>query len=143
MDSFCATDLVHEAYIRLVVPVANAKWSSRGHFFAVAAKVMRRILVDRARSRDALKRGGNHRRIEFRDFDPQGTATEPDILRLDDALTRLAEIYPEKVELIELRFFGGLSMEEAAQSLGVSESTAKRNWKSARAWLLRQLAENS
>lgn len=141
-DSFQASDLVHETYMRLVAPAENAKWDSRGHFFAVAAKVMRRILVDRARSRDALKRGGNHRRIDMQSLDPQGPTAEPDVIRLDDALTRLAEIYPDKVELIELRFFGGLSLEESAQSLGISASTAKRSWKSARAWLLRQLEES-
>jgi RNA polymerase sigma factor (sigma-70 family) len=152
-----ATALVHEAYLRLVgVPaVANdesgisssmdslplaAGFSSRGHFFAAAAEAMRRILVDRARSRGSVKRGGNYRRLELFDVP---TADEglrvDDLLDLDEALQKLANVDPVASHLVEMRVFAGLSVNESAAILNMSPSTAKRTWNYARAWLRREV----
>ena len=134
-----ATDLVHEAYLRLV-DQRRTGWQNRNHFFAIASQMMRRILVDGARSRRTAKRSGRWARVPL---DENAKVEEPaavDVLDLDSALTRLAAVDPRKCQLAELRFFGGLSIAEAAQALGVSDATAERDWQAARAWLLKELA---
>ena len=131
------TALVHEAYLRLVGTADGPHWDHRGHFFAAAAEAMRRILVDRARRKNAVRHGGEHIRLEL---EPDLAALpEPreDLLALDEALTRLAIEDPVKAELVQLRYFGGLTLPEAAAVLGLSERTAGRHWAFARAWLRR------
>jgi RNA polymerase sigma factor (TIGR02999 family) len=133
------TALVHETYLRLVEQKA-ADWRNRTQFFAVAARAMRRILVDHARRHGARKRGGSWDRITL-DESRRAWPGEPDVdvLALEDALGELATIDPAKVRLVELRFFAGLNLEETASVLGVSESTVSREWRLARAWLFRRL----
>jgi RNA polymerase sigma factor (TIGR02999 family) len=128
-----ATALVHEAYLRLVDWEEAKNWRSRGHFFAAAAASMRRILIDNARRKRAGKRGGNLRRQPLEDM----ATPEPDeeLLALDDAMRKLAEIDPEKARLVELRYFAGLTGEQAAEVLGLSPATVDRHWAYARAWL--------
>jgi RNA polymerase sigma factor (TIGR02999 family) len=135
-----ATALVHEAYLRLVDVETAQHWNSRGHFFAAAAEAMRRILVDGARRKRRPKHGGDRRRI---DLDEALAAADPqeDLLALDEALGRLATEEPVKAELVKLRYFAGLSLEEAAACLGISPATAKRYWAVARAWLFAALSE--
>jgi RNA polymerase sigma factor (TIGR02999 family) len=135
-----ATALVHEAYLRLVGPDESRDWNGRGHFYAAAAEAMRRIVLDRARDRKRLKRGGTRRR-EALDLEGLMTDDTPpdDLIDLDEALTRLAEIDPRGAELVKLRLFAGLTLDEAAQALGVARRTAERDWAFARAWLFRQL----
>ena len=131
------TALVHEAYLRLVGGVDGACWDHRGHFFAAAAEAMRRILVDQARRKAAVRHGGDLVRVGL---EPDLAALpEPreDLLALDEALTRLAIEDPLKAELVQLRYFGGLTLPEAASALGLSERTAGRHWAFARAWLRR------
>ena len=130
-----ATALVHEAYLRLVGAEPAQPWNGRGHFFAAAAEAMRRILVENARRRHSLKRGGGHVRCDLDGL--QLAAPEPveDLLALDEALNRLAALDPIKAELVKLRYFAGMTIEEAADALGVSSATAKRYWNYARAWL--------
>ena len=130
-----ATALVHEAYLRLVEGDAVQSWDSRGHFFAAAAEAMRRILVNHARDRKRLKRGGGRVRLELLD-QPGSLAGDPDlILSLDELLARLAEEDGAAARVAQLHLFGGLSVEEAGEALGHSRATAYRNWKYARAWL--------
>jgi RNA polymerase sigma factor (TIGR02999 family) len=131
-----ATALVNEAYLRLVSrePI---DWKSRAHFFGVAAKAMRSILVDHARARRASKRGGGADQVSLAAVDSGGQEVE--VLELDEALQQLAMLDPRKANLVELRWFGGLSIEEAAQVMAVSTATAKREWRTARAWLRREL----
>ena len=142
-----ATALVHDAYIRLVVSEAsdNAQephYSSRRHFFAAAAEAMRHILIDRARQKASLKRGGQLRRVELHDA-LQAVADRPDdLLALDEALSQFATIDPVKAELVKLRFFAGMTMPEAAELLGISLATAERCWSFARTWLYARLADN-
>ena len=142
-----ATALVHEAYLRLVAsgnppqPAAPARaWDSRGHFFAAAAEAMRRILVDKARRKRRLKRAGHLNRVDLDDVEITVEGPSDDIIALDDALTKLGQEHPEKAELVKLRYFAGLTVNEAAKVLGISTSTADRYWTYARAWLFRQLA---
>ena len=136
-----ATALVHEAYLRLVGgPGADvgleSQWKSRGHFFASAAQAMRRILLDNARRKQRLKHGGDKQRIPYEQVEPAaGERDEDDVLALDAALERFAQIAPLKAKLVELRYFGGLSVEEAARCLDISRATADRWWSYARAWL--------
>jgi RNA polymerase sigma factor (TIGR02999 family) len=133
------TALVHEAYLRLVgdLPI---KWDSRAHFFAAAAEAMRRILIENARRRNALKRGGDVKQRELADNDAAVILDNIDeLLDLDAALTKLASSEPELATLVELRFFAGLTVEEAAQAMGISTRTVKRNWAFARAWLGREM----
>ena len=132
------TALVHEAYIRLVGAGEGAHWDNRGHFFAAAAEAMRRILVDIARRKQAVKHGGGRRRLPLEEFH-RVTESPEDLLHLDDALTRFAAEEPDKARLVQLRFFAGLSTAEAAGALGVSVATAERWWAFARAWLYREL----
>jgi RNA polymerase sigma factor (TIGR02999 family) len=143
-----ATALVHEAYLRLVVnPGGQAgdgdqHWNSHGHFFAAAAEAMRRILVNRARDKGRLKRGGGRQRIDLENIADPATASDEDLLDLDDALERLAGAYPECAELVKLRFFAGMTLEEAAAALGLPRRTADRQWAFARAWLFDALSHD-
>jgi len=132
------TALIHEAYLRLVgsSPVA---WESRSHFFAIAARLMRRILVDRARARRSQKRGGAARAITFDEQLVVAGPPDRDLVSLDDALTALATVDERKAKVVELRFFGGLSVEETAGLLSVSPQTVLRDWKLSKAWLLREM----
>jgi RNA polymerase sigma factor (TIGR02999 family) len=135
-----ATALVHEAYLRLVDTSKVQLWASRWHFFAAAAESMRRILVDQARRRGRLKRGGEHNRVDFDTLTLTIDEPPDELIALDDALGELAHEHPQKAQLVNLRYFGGLSHEEAAQALGISTSTADRHWAYARAWLYRHIA---
>jgi RNA polymerase sigma factor (sigma-70 family) len=159
-----ATALVHEAYLRLVKPgvgsqesdVGDAiqssisdprspthdRWDGRAHFFAAAAEAMRRILVELARRKGRLKRGGNASRVEFDDLEISLEGTSDDVLALDEALARLAAKHPEKAELVKLRYFAGLTGDETAAVLGISPATADRYWTYARAWLVREISSD-
>jgi RNA polymerase sigma factor (TIGR02999 family) len=136
-----ATALVHEAYVRLVGGSQPQEWNGRGHFFAVAAEAMRRILVDAARRKRALRRGGNAHRRDLLEGDLVSPPAGDDLLDLDEALTEFAAIEPQAAELVKLRVFAGATVEDAARLLGVSPRTAKRAWAYARAWLGRRLGE--
>jgi RNA polymerase sigma factor (TIGR02999 family) len=127
-----ATALVHEAYIRLVDVEQAQQWNSRGHFFAAAAEAMRRILVDQARGKNADKRGGQRRRVSLELADEGYTSPNEDALEIDEALTRLAAEDPQAARLIELRYFAGLSIEDAAELVGLSRSSAYEHWAYAR-----------
>ena len=135
-----ATALVHEAYVRLVGAGAPRDWNGRGHFLAAAAEAMRRVLVDHARRKHRAKRGGGRRRVEFDEAVPAPPAAADDLLALDDALRRLAAQDPDAARVVQLRYFAGLSVEQAAGVLGISRATAYRHWAFARAWLLERLA---
>ena len=140
-QSVQATELVHEAFLRLAKE-KRPRWQNRTHFLAIAAISMRRLLVERARARGAAKRGGGNVQVTLDETllgagGPQ--ANQLDVIALDRALTRLAAIDPEQARLVELRFFGGLSVEETADALGISPATVKRHWTIARAWLTREL----
>ena len=132
-----ATALVNEAYLRLV-DVQQMNWQNRAHFLAMAARLMRRILVDSARARDAQKRGGDAVRVTLSDDLPVGEKAL-DLLRLDDALCALADVDKRHSLVVELRFFGGLTVDETAAVLGISPETVNRDWKIARAWLIREM----
>ncbi|MBM4090805.1 MAG: RNA polymerase subunit sigma [Planctomycetes bacterium] len=134
-----ATALVHEAFMRLVDVDQVQHWNSRGHFFAAAAEAMRRILVDNARRKRRPKHGGALARVELDEACCVGGTPDDDLLALDEALNRLADREPAKAELVKLRFFAGLSLDEAAVALGISRATAKRHWTYARAWLYAQV----
>ena len=134
-----ATALVHEAYIRLVDVDGTQHWDSRGHFFAAAAEAMRRILMEKARRKASLKRGGDHDRIDVADLPGRIDGDQVDFLALDEALQKLEAEQPDKAQLVKLRYFAGCTLEETAQILGVSRATAQRNWAYARAWLFGQL----
>jgi len=133
------TALVHEAYMRLV-DQRRVDWQNRAHFFGVAAQVMRRILVDHARRHGANKRGQGVRCVSMDEAQDVAAPNEIPVLALDHALDRLAKVDAELTRIVELRAFGGLTIEEAAHVLGVSPSTAKRDWRTAKAWLSRELA---
>ncbi len=137
-----ATALVHEAYVRLVDGNGASHWNSRGHFFQAAGEAMRRILVENARRKTRKKHGGEHQRIDFEDLHILCKMPPNDVLALDEALNRLAEIDPVKARLVQLRFFVGLGNEDAARVLGISVATAKRYWRYARAWLHAEIAED-
>jgi RNA polymerase sigma factor (TIGR02999 family) len=136
------TALVHEAYLRLI-DVANVNWEHRAHFFAVSAQIMRRILVDGARARGAAKRGGHSPRVDLDEIADVLSGRSNELIALDEALDRLAELDPRKARVIELRFFGGLSVEETAAVLKTSADTVMRDWRLARAWLLVELSGQS
>jgi RNA polymerase sigma factor (TIGR02999 family) len=136
------TALVHEAYLRLVGQ-GNPGWQNRGHFFAAAAEAMRRILVEQARRKHRDKHGGQLHRADVDIAFLSAPVPNQDLLALDEALTKLAKADPFKAQLIQLRFFGGLSNEEAAEILGISAVTAKRHWRYARAWLHREVSGSS
>jgi RNA polymerase sigma factor (TIGR02999 family) len=129
-----ATALVHEAYLRLV-GTQDPGWNGRGHFLAAAAEAMRRVLINRARDRGRLKRGGDRSRVDLENLCDPFEAPHEDLLDLDEALDRLAGVYPRPAELVKLRFFTGLSLAEASAALGISTRTADREWMFARAWL--------
>ncbi len=136
-----ATALVHEAYLRLIGPARDRHWDSRGHFLAAAAEAMRRILVENVRRKRSQKRGGDAARLPLDRLDLAHPLPDERLLALDEALTRLAAERPEVAELVKLRFFAGLTMDEAAQALGISPATAYRHWNYARAWLFRAVSE--
>ena len=136
-----STALVHEAYERLI-HLKDMSWQNRAHFFAVSAQVMRRILVDYARSRRYSKRGGEWRQVPLNEAVALFRDRQTDIVALDDALRTLAGIDPRKSQVVEMRFFGGLSNKEVAEVLGVSEETVLRDWRLAKVWLLKELGQN-
>jgi RNA polymerase sigma factor (TIGR02999 family) len=133
------TALVHEAYLRLVGNGQPQNWNGRRHFFAAAAEAMRHVLVDQARRKLRVKRGGGRGRVELDDAIPAPPEGPEHLLALDEALTRLAALDPEAAGLVNLRYFAGLSVEEAADTLGISRAGAYRHWAFARAWLLREM----
>jgi len=136
-----ATALVHDAYIRLVDVEKAQHWDSRGHFFAAAAEAIRRILVENARKKGRVKHGGGRQRVDLNEAASLVEAPRDGLLDLDDALSKLASQDPAKAELVKLRHFAGLSIDEAAEVLGISRATAKRYWAYARAWMLAELSE--
>jgi RNA polymerase sigma factor (TIGR02999 family) len=136
-----ATALVHEAYLRLVGSQPEQSWDSRGHFFAAAAEAMRRILLNRARDRQRLKRGGGRQRIDLSQIEVALDTADEDLLALDEALEALTAEDAVCANLVKLRFFAGLSQREAAESLGIPRRTADRQWAYARAWLYARLGE--
>jgi RNA polymerase sigma factor (TIGR02999 family) len=135
-----ATALVHEAYLRLVDSEKVQHWNSRGHFFAAAAEAMRRILIEQARRKVSQKQGGGRRRRHLSDDDLADIPLNEELLDLDEALSKLSSADPQAAELVKLRVFAGMTIEEAADALGISPRTVKRNWAYARAWLGRALA---
>jgi RNA polymerase sigma factor (TIGR02999 family) len=139
------TALVHEAYLRLVGSDPDKVWDGRGHFFAAAALAMRRILVERARRRSRLRHGGGHDRVQFDldDLISPGPLPDERLLALDMALDRFAAEEPEKAQFVQLRFFAGLTLEQAAEVQGISRATAARYWKYARAWLYDAIGPDS
>jgi RNA polymerase sigma factor (TIGR02999 family) len=130
--------LINEAYIRLI-DQREARWQNRAHFFAIAAKLMRRILVDRARARGYAKRGANPLQVSLDEGMAVSGKKEPDLVALDDALKDLEAMDPRKSRIVEMRFFGGLSLEETAEALAISIPTVEREWRAARAWLHRAM----
>ena len=135
------TALVHEAYVRLV-DENNANWRNRIQFFAVASQLMRHILVDYARRRNAAKRGGEYARLSFDEQMIVSKEKSADLMALDEALNGLAAIDPQQSRIVELRIFGGLTVEETAEALGISPTTVKREWSMAKAWLHRQIKKD-
>ena len=133
------TELIDEAYLRLV-DQKKVRWQNRAHFFAICAQLMRRILVDFARSRGYQKRGGDAQRVDFEHALIVGSEPETNLVALDDALQRLAEVDKRKSQVVELRFFGGLDVKETAEVMKVSPDTVMRDWKLAKVWLLRELS---
>jgi RNA polymerase sigma-70 factor, ECF subfamily len=133
------TALVHEVFIKLIDQHAT-RWNDRAHFFAVAATAMRQILIDHARARGAAKRGGGWQRLSIDHVDRAGEIDHLDVLALDEAMTNLAKVDPRQARVVELRFFGGMSVEETAQVLEVSPRTVELDWRMAKAWLSRELA---
>ena len=134
------TALVHEAFLK-IFEGKPIDWQNRGHFYAIAAQVMRQIMVDHAKAKRAQKRGGGGFKVEFDEnlHVPDQDTNEPDVLALDEALERLKKMDPRLVKVVELRYFGGLSIEETAEALEVSPNTVKRDWASAKLWLYREL----
>jgi len=138
-----ATELVHEAYVRLVDQPAAQQWNSRGHFFAAAAEAMRRILVDHARASSSLKRGGKRKRLDLEQIDLAKTPVGEELLAFNDALSALQVADAAAGQLVQLRYFAGLSVEEAASAMGIPRSTAYDHWTFARAWLRCRLREEN
>jgi RNA polymerase sigma factor (TIGR02999 family) len=134
-----ATALVHEAYLRLVDVASAQRWNSRGHFFAAAAEAMRRILIEQARQKRSQRRGGARKRCDLHDADRIDLPIHDELLDLDEALAKLAAVDPQAAELVKLRVFAGMTVEEVAQIQGTSPRTVKRSWAYARAWLGREL----
>jgi RNA polymerase sigma factor (TIGR02999 family) len=135
------TALVHEAYLRLLNQ-RNTRWENKNHFLAIAAKLMRRILVDYGRNRQAAKRGGGDGRVFLQEVEIPSKVPAPDVVVLDEALTRLSKINPLQGQIVELRFFGGLNVEQVAEVAGISAATVKRNWRLAKARLARELEKS-
>jgi RNA polymerase sigma factor (TIGR02999 family) len=136
------TALVHEAYLRLVSEPAGENWEGRGHFFAAAAEAMRRILIENARRKKAARHGGDLRRVELCEWDLATDSAPEELLLLDEALARLAQEDAAAAMLVKLRYFSGLSVEEAAEMAGFSRATAFRHWSFARAWLISQMSNS-
>jgi RNA polymerase sigma factor (TIGR02999 family) len=136
-----STALVHEAYVRLLGQ-NPPEWKSRAHFFGVAAKLMRQILVDHARGHRAAKRGGNSLKLTLNDGLVGRKGKDLNLLALDDALNNLAKLSPQQCHIVELRFFSGLTIEDTSEVLGISTATVKRNWTTARAWLFREMNQS-
>lgn len=136
-----ATALVHEAYIRLVEG-QDQSWNSRGHFFKAAAEAMRRILVEKARRKQRLRHGGQHHRVDMEKVDCAVDPPSDELLALDDAIAKLSEQEPLKANLVKLRYFAGLTSEQAAEAMNISKATADRYWAYARAWLLNEIRES-
>jgi len=136
------TALVNEAYMKMI-DITQVSWQNKAHFIGVAANQMRRILVDHARQHNAQKRGGEFHILTLNDEIDKAKEESADLIALDDALNELARMDPVKAQIVELRYFGGLTMEETAEVLGVSVITVKRHWKMAKAWLYGQLVRNS
>ena len=134
------TALVHEAYMRLINQ-HSTDWKDRVHFFAIASRIIRRILVDHARERGAAKRGGTVRRVPFEEIDPMAAVAGVDLLALDEALHELGEIDAQQAKIVELRYFSGLTVEEVAELLGVGKRTVDREWQCAKAWLFCRLSD--
>ena len=134
------TALINEAYLRLI-DAKEVRWQGRAHFFAIAANLMRRILVDHARQRNAAKRGGSPLRVTLDRIVATAKQSNIEVLAIDEALTKLAAIDRQQAQIVELRFFSGLSVEETAAALGISPRTVKRDWSVARAWLRREIGE--
>jgi RNA polymerase sigma factor (TIGR02999 family) len=139
-QTLASTALVHEAYLRLVDGQASQSWNSRGHFYAAAAEAMRRIVIDNARRKKRMKRGGNLPRVELDESCLISNGPSDDVLALNEALERLAVESPPQADLVKLRYFAGLTLEDAASSMNISLSTAKRYWTYSRAWLYHALA---
>jgi RNA polymerase sigma factor (TIGR02999 family) len=137
-----ATALVHDAYLRLVDVEQAQHWDSRGHFFAAAAEAIRRILIENARKKGRVKHGGGHERVDLEQALSMAEDSGDGLLALDEALTRFAILEPAKAKLVNLRYFGGCSIDEAADLLGISRTSAKRYWAYARAWLLAELHDS-
>lgn len=133
------TALVHEAWLRLLGDDGDARFENRTHFFAAAAEAMRHILIDRARRKQAIRHGGGQLRVELSEMEIEAPAPDEELLAVSEALDRLAEVDPPKAELVKLRYFVGMTLEEAAATLGISEATAKRRWALARAWLFNEI----
>lgn len=133
------TALVNEAYLRMVGP-GGVIWQNRAHFFGAAAMAIRRILTDHAKARNRQKRGGGQVRVPLESIDAATTGPDLDLLALDEALTRLAELDPDKAKVVELRYFAGLSLAETAEALGISVPTVSRHWEFARTWLHHELS---
>lgn len=131
--------LVNEAYLRLI-DIRQVHWQNRAHFFAMAARTMRRILVDSARARGNQRRGGDVVKVALDDALVVGTDRRDDLVALDEALERLGAVYPRQAQVVELRYFGGLTLEETAAALDISTDTVKRDWRFAKLWLLRELS---
>ena len=138
-----ATALVHEAYLRLIDGEESQQWNSRGHFFAAAAEAMRRILVESARSKAREKRGGDWKRIDFEALDVTTSVSPDQLVALDDALQQLAALDPLASDLVKLRYFAGLSLDQAAAAAGISMATGYRHWAYARAWLQSELLKEA
>lgn len=138
--SLQTTALINEAFLRLI-DAREVHWQDRAHFFAIAANLMRRVLVDHARRRDAEKRGGSALRLTLDEALAVAKETDVDLLAIDEALDRLAKIDPQQARVVELRFFSGLTVDETAAALGVSPKTVKRDWSVARAWLCREIGD--
>jgi RNA polymerase sigma factor (TIGR02999 family) len=137
-----STALVHEAYLRLAGP-DTPEWRDRAHFFGVAANLMRQILVEHARAHHAAKRGGHAVKLSLEDTPEMPVSADVDVLALDEAMQRLAYMDSRQAQIVELRFFGGLSIEDSAEVLGISPATIKRDWTSARAWLYREMTDKA
>lgn len=138
-----ATALVHEAYLRLIGPESDRDWDSRSHFFAAAAESMRRILVDKARKKKSIKHGGHMQQVELRDAAAHDESRADELLALDKALSKLEERDEVKAELVKLRYFAGLTIPQAAETLGIGVSTADKYWAYAKSWLRTEIIKSS
>jgi len=139
-QSIQATVLVNDAFMKLI-DATQITWESRAHFFRMASQTMRRVLVDHARARNSLKRGGEITKVQLEEALTVSMSRDTDVLRLHDALERLAEVDPQQAEIVTMRFFGGVSMQGIADTLGISKRTAEREWTMIKAWMRRELSD--